>query len=153
MIRLNHFLPFFRKRKRDEPPARPLPAFWAPLLSDRETGRRGWIRKALKNVGETWLSSPWRRVVQAGFFVGFVLLFVWVCWPYGGTDYDYARHREAKEKIAAEFLPRPRSAGESLDRNRVAELDRVAGRRRGSFWSSASSSRAVSADTCARWGR
>jgi polyferredoxin len=104
MIRLNHFLPFFRKRKRDEPPVRPLPAFLAPLLSDRETGRRGWIRKVLKNVGETWLSSPWRRVVQAGFFLGFVLLFVWVCWPYGGTDSDYARHREAKEKVAAEFF-------------------------------------------------
>ncbi|MCK6501368.1 MAG: 4Fe-4S binding protein, partial [Nitrospira sp.] len=41
-------------------------------------------------------------MVQALFFAGFVALFVWVCWPYGGTD--YARHREAREVVAAEFF-------------------------------------------------
>lgn len=102
MIRLDIFLPFFRKRKASEPPARSVAGPWAPLLSDRETGRKGWIRRALQGVGETWLSSPWRRVVQALFFAGFVALFVWVCWPYGGTD--YARHREAREVVAAEFF-------------------------------------------------
>lgn len=99
MIRLNVFLPFFRKRKRDEPPGIPVVSRW---LSDPESGRKGWIRRALKKIGETWLSSPWRRVVQAAFFLAFVAFFVWVCWPYGGTD--YARHRESKEKIAAEFF-------------------------------------------------
>lgn len=102
MIRLDHFLPFFRKRKRDEPPAQPVHTPWAPLLSDRETGRKGWIRRGLKAIGESWHSSPWRRVVQGLFFAGFIALFTWVCWPYGGTD--YAAHRESKEKVAAEFF-------------------------------------------------
>jgi polyferredoxin len=35
-------------------------------------------------------------------FLGFITLFVWVAWPYGGSD--YAQHREWKEKIAAEFF-------------------------------------------------
>ncbi len=99
MIRLDVFLPFFRKRKRDEPPAIPVVSRWR---SDPESGRKGLVRRALKKIGETWLSSPWRRVVQALFFLGFVALFVWVCWPYGGTN--YAQHRESKEKIAAEFF-------------------------------------------------
>jgi ferredoxin len=102
MLRLNHFLPFFRKRKRDEPPARPVSVPWAPLISDRETGRKGLIRRGLKALGETWHSAPLRRTAQGLCFLGFVALFSWVCWPYGGTD--YAAHREAKEKVAAEFF-------------------------------------------------
>jgi ferredoxin len=102
MIRLNLFLPFFRKRKKSEPPGRPISGPLAPWLSDPETGRKGRLRKMLTRVGDTWLSSPWRRVVQACFFLGFITLFVWVAWPYGSAD--YAQHREAKEKIAAEFF-------------------------------------------------
>jgi len=102
MIRLNLFLPFFRKRKKCEPPGRPISSLFAPWLSDPETGRKGRLRKTLARVGDTWLSSPWRRVVQASFFLGFITLFVWVAWPYGGAD--YAQHREWKEKIAAEFF-------------------------------------------------
>src|SRR5262245_19408455 len=102
MIRLNIFLPFFRKRKKSEPPREPPTGIWAPLLSDRESGRKGLIRKVLKGIGETWLSSPWRRVVQAAFFLLFVVLFVYVAWPYGGTN--YAEHRESKEHIAAELF-------------------------------------------------
>ena len=102
MIRLNLFLPFFRKRKKSEPPGRPLSGPFAPWLSDPETGRKGRLRRTLARVGDTWLSSPWRRVVQALFFLAFITLFVWVAWPYGGAD--YAQHREWKEKIAAEFF-------------------------------------------------
>ena len=102
MARLNIFLPFFRKRKKSEPTSKPPGGFWAPLFSDRETGRKGLIRTTLKQMGETWLSSPWRRVIQAGFFLLFVWLFVYVCWPYGGNN--YAQHREAKEFMPAEFF-------------------------------------------------
>ncbi len=102
MIRLNLFLPFFRKRKKSEPPGRPISGPLAAWLSDPETGRKGRIRKILARIGGTWLSSPWRRVVQAGFFLGFIILFAWVAWPYGGTS--YAQHREWKEKVAAEFF-------------------------------------------------
>ena len=102
MIRLNLFLPFFRKRKKSEPSGRPISGPLAAWVSDPGTGRKGRLRKMLAHAGDTWLSSPWRRVVQASFFLGFILLFVWVAWPYGGTD--YAQHRESKEKIAAEFF-------------------------------------------------
>ena len=102
MIRLNLFLPFFRKRKKSEPPGRPLSGPLGRWMSDPETGRKGRLRKTLARIGDTWLSSPWRRVVQASFFLGFITLFVWVAWPYGGAD--YAQHREWKEKIAAEFF-------------------------------------------------
>ncbi len=102
MIRLDVFLPFFRKRKKTEAPGRPIPVLWRPLRSDPETGRKGLIRRALLKIGGTWLSSPVRRLVQALCFLAFVALFVWVCWPYGGTN--YAQHRESKEKIAAEFF-------------------------------------------------
>lgn len=102
MIRLNLFLPFFRTRNKSEPPGRPITGPLAAWVSDPETGRKGRLRKLLAQMGDTWLSSPWRRVVQAFFFLGFITLFVWVAWPYGGAD--YAQHREAKEKIAAEFF-------------------------------------------------
>lgn len=106
MYRLDHFLPFFKKRKKDGPA---VPVVWAAgklapksFFSDPETGKKGLIRKILKKAGETWLSAPGRRAVQGLFFAAFVLFFVWVCWPYGGTD--YAAHRESKEKVAAEFF-------------------------------------------------
>src|SRR5262245_9643837 len=102
MIRLNIFLPFFRKRKKTEPPQKPPGGFWAPFLSDRETGRKGLVRRILKGIGETWLTSPWRRMVQATFFLLFVVLFVFVAWPYGGTN--YAQFRDSKEIIAAELF-------------------------------------------------
>jgi polyferredoxin len=60
----------------------------------------GRVRRVLQNIGTTWHSSPWRRAVQAGFFIAFVAFFCYVCWPYGGSS--YAAHRESKEKVAAE---------------------------------------------------
>jgi NAD-dependent dihydropyrimidine dehydrogenase PreA subunit len=99
VIRIDVFLPFFKKRKKNEPAGIPVVSRW---LSDPESGRKGWIRRGLKKIGETWLSSPARRVVQALFFLAFVAFFLWVCWPYGGTN--YAAHRESKEKLAAEFF-------------------------------------------------
>ena len=102
MIRLNLFLPFFRKRKKSEPPGRPISGPLAAWLSDPETGRKGRIRKRLALIGDTWLSSPLAARRASRFFLGFITLFVWVAWPYGGAN--YAQHREWKEKIAAEFF-------------------------------------------------
>lgn len=102
MIRLNVFFPVFRRRKKSQPEGRPISGPLTPWLSDPETGRVGRLRKALAQVGDTWLASPWRRVVQAFCFLGFITLFVWVAWPYG--EADYAKHRESKETIAAEFF-------------------------------------------------
>ena len=41
-------------------------------------------------------------MIQACCFLGFITLFVWVAWPYGGAN--YAVHRESKERIAAELF-------------------------------------------------
>ena len=107
MLRLDIFLPFHKKTKKGQEPPRPsrlgrgmrkiLPA---SFFSDPVTGRKGALRNVLQKIGTTWHSSPWRRVVQAGFFAAFLVFFCYVCWPYGGTN--YAAHRESKEKVAAE---------------------------------------------------
>jgi MauM/NapG family ferredoxin protein len=89
ILRLDHFLPFLRKKKKNEtlrPPAfllraarRLLPA---KLFADPITGKPGLARRILKRIGPTVLSSPVRRVCQAICFVLFLWLFFYVCWPY-----------------------------------------------------------------------
>lgn len=66
LFRLDHFLPFQRT------PARPQAA---PSYATR-------VRKLLRRIGPTMLSSPLRRVVQAICFLLFLWLFFHVCWPY-----------------------------------------------------------------------
>ena len=88
-MRLDIFLPFLRKTKKGAPPPsdgqllgaakRVLPASW---FADRVSGKPGWLRRVLKRIGPTVLSSPLRRVVQGACFVFFLLLFFYVCWPY-----------------------------------------------------------------------
>jgi len=89
MIRIDWFLPFLRKPKKHAPISLPgrleqtaravLPSM---LFSDRVTGKPGWVRRRLKAMGDSWLSSPARRVVQGICFVLFFWLFCYVCWPY-----------------------------------------------------------------------
>ncbi len=88
-MRLNWFLPFLRKKKKNETLAPPsalmsfakavFPSSW---FADRITGKPGAIRKVLKRLGPSVLSSPVRRVVQAVCFLLFMALFFYVCWPY-----------------------------------------------------------------------
>lgn len=88
-LRLDWFLPFLRKPKKNTPPRREslltraarrvLPRRW---FSDPSTGKPGSIRRLLKRVGTSWVSSPGRRVVQAVCFAAFLWLFFYVCWPY-----------------------------------------------------------------------
>jgi ferredoxin len=106
-MNLDIFLPFHKKTKKGEEPRKPSmlgriarAIFPARLFSDPVTGKKGLVRRVLQNIGTTWHSSPWRRVIQAGFFAAFLFFFCYVCWPYGGTN--YAAHRESKEKVAAE---------------------------------------------------
>ncbi len=75
-LRLDHFLPF-----------RPRP---------------GALRRLLKRIGPSWLFAPWRRLVQAGFFLFYLVLLFWVAWPYGSPE--YARSREAREIVDAELF-------------------------------------------------
>src|SRR5574341_1071510 len=106
-MNLDIFLPFHRKTKKGEEPRRPgwmlhaaRRVFPASFFSDPATGKKGGVRRVLQNIGTTWHYSPWRRVVQAVFFLLFLGFFVYVCWPYGGTN--YAEHRASKELVDAE---------------------------------------------------
>ncbi len=101
-MRLDHFFPFLTRKK-----PRPAPAplrFVLPsaLFSDPVTAKPGFGRRLLKKIGESWLSAPFRRVVQSLFFVGFLVLFFWVAWPYGSPD--YAKSMAGREKVDAEFF-------------------------------------------------
>jgi ferredoxin len=89
VLRLDHFLPFLRKKKKNEvlrPPSafvrlakRVLPA---ALFADPIIGKPGLARRVLKRIGPTMLSAPLRRISQAVCFVAFVWLFFYVLWPY-----------------------------------------------------------------------
>ncbi len=60
----------------------------------------GGARRALAALGRTWLSSPLRRLAQAAFFLLFLWLFFYECWPYGLTH--YAQGWLSREIIPAE---------------------------------------------------
>jgi ferredoxin len=87
-MRLDLFLPALRKPKPGAPARRrPLTRFAQRLLpaawfSNPETKQRGSIRRFLRWLGPTWLSSPVRRLAQAFCFVLFLYLFFYVCYPY-----------------------------------------------------------------------
>ncbi|MDA1277261.1 MAG: 4Fe-4S binding protein [Verrucomicrobia bacterium] len=91
-MRLDHFLPF-PARARKNRPARQRRVFYnalqkvfpAFLFTDSGTRKIGVVRRVLKRLGPTWLSSPIRRAVQSGFFLLFLWLFFYVCWPYRAT--------------------------------------------------------------------
>lgn len=88
LLRLDCFLPVLRRKRSEDVEhsgwlnkrlKRVLPAV---LFSDRQTKRRGWVRRGLRGLGITWLAAPVRRVCQSLCFVTFVVLFFFVLWPY-----------------------------------------------------------------------
>jgi polyferredoxin len=60
----------------------------------------GPVRRLLRLLGPTWEAAPVRRLIQAAAFVLFLVLFVYVAWPYGSKN--YATFRESKEFIDAD---------------------------------------------------
>lgn len=88
-LRVDWYMPFLRKKKAKETlgPAPlivrtaryVLPAAW---FADRVTGKPGSLRRLLKWLGPSVLSSPLRRIVQAICLCLFLVLFFYVCWPY-----------------------------------------------------------------------
>lgn len=92
VLRLDHFLPFLKKKKKAETLA---PDGWfkrlakrilpASLFDDRLTGKPGAVRRMLKRLGPSVVSAPFRRVSQAVCFVLFLVFFFYVLWPYGAT--------------------------------------------------------------------
>lgn len=98
-MRLDWFLPFPRKKKKKKE-ALPSTAWavrvaqrWLPTswFADRVTGKPGLIRRVLKRVGPSVLSSPVRRVVQTVCLALFLVLFFYVCWPYSAKPADEGR--------------------------------------------------------------
>ena len=91
-MRLDHFLPFLHKAKKGQAPnpdgmlmrlsRRVLPS---GFLSDPLTGKPGLVRRLLRAIGPTAASSPVRRLVQTVSLVGFLWLFLYVCWPYSAA--------------------------------------------------------------------
>ena len=88
-MKLNWFLPFLRKKKKGESLAPPsfavrcataiFPKSW---FADRVAGKPGLIRRLLKRIGPSALSSPVRRLVQTLCLLLFLVLFFYICWPY-----------------------------------------------------------------------
>ena len=120
-MRLDHFLPTLTKA-RGRPPR---PAKWpsrlarrflaASWLSDTEARRTGLLRRWLKRLGPTWLSSPNRRAIQGACFVLFLWFFFYSCWPYRAQPAPVWKGWIPAEidaetgnvRIAAQDAPRP----------------------------------------------
>ena len=60
----------------------------------------GLVRRALRRLGPTWEAAPLRRITQVFALAAFLVLFLYVTWPYGSKD--YASLRDSKEVLAAE---------------------------------------------------
>ena len=110
-MRLTLFLPFLKRSRpdKDRMPPRRIRNFAARFLPAglfSETSgkpRPGLVRRILKFLGPTWLSSPVRRIIQTACFLIFLWLFFYVCWPYGAKD--HAAEMAQRQLIpAASFL-------------------------------------------------
>jgi ferredoxin len=95
VLRLDHFLPFLRKKKKNETLRPPSASLWlakrilpASLFADPVTGKPGLARRTLNWIGPTALSSPLRRVCQTVCFIAFLWLFFFVLWPYDAQPRD-----------------------------------------------------------------
>ncbi len=65
------------------------------------TDRHG-LARTLAALGPSWAASPVRRLIQSLCLVGFLLLFFWVCWPYGSRQ--YAEAFQAREMVDGELF-------------------------------------------------
>ena len=87
-MKLNWFLPSTNSRRAADGAGQP----------SQGPSRQRWLLK----MGITWAASPVRRLCQSGFLLLFLVLFFYVCWPHGSTN--YAESLQARERIAAEFF-------------------------------------------------
>jgi len=71
--------------------------FFMPMNS-----RHRKLGKILSLLGPTWRSSPVRRILQSIFLIVFIVFFIYICWPYGSSE--YGEFFEAKETIEAEIF-------------------------------------------------
>jgi ferredoxin len=73
-------------------------------LFRKHNNTSGWLGRILKALGPTWAGSPIRRLTQTFCLLGFLILFFYVCWPYGSRQ--YAEAFRAKEIVDAELFLR-----------------------------------------------
>ncbi len=87
-LRLDWYLPVLRKSRPDRPDTQGIVyRYFRQILpsrffSDRRTKSRGLVRRTLRWIGLTWLSTPVRRICQAFCLSTFLVLFCYACWPY-----------------------------------------------------------------------
>lgn len=67
-----------------------------------EKDASGWVGRILRALGPTWSATPIRRLVQILCLLAFLILFFYVCWPYGSRQYAEAFRR--REMVAAELF-------------------------------------------------
>jgi hypothetical protein len=113
LVRLDHFIPFARRKRLR--PGKPsliitlthglLPRH---LFFDPKTGEEGSIRRWLRKIGPSTLSSPWRRLIQAFTFTVFTVLFFYVCWPYSAKPIEIT---QPIGSLLFEADPEKRSSG------------------------------------------
>ncbi len=70
--------------------------------SRTHTGSHGPLSRTLRVLGPSWTASPVRRVIQSLCLLAFLILFFWVCWPYGSKQ--YAEAFRAREIVDAELF-------------------------------------------------
>lgn len=71
-------------------------------LFRRHEDSRGRLGRTLRRPGPTWSSAPIRRLIQVFCLLAFLLLFFYVCWPYGSRQYAEAFH--TKELVDADLF-------------------------------------------------
>ena len=87
-LRLDWFLPAIRRIQGDENPSHSLLGRWLrrvmpnSIQSNHKTKKRGWFRRTIRKLGLSWSASPLRRLSQSICMIVFLILFLYVCWPY-----------------------------------------------------------------------
>jgi hypothetical protein len=71
-------------------------------LFRKASNTSGRLGRILWTLGPTWAGSPIRRLAQVLCLLGFLILFFYVCWPYGSRA--YAEAFRAKEIVEAELF-------------------------------------------------
>ena len=132
-LRLDHFLPFVRKRRFPAgPPAvlvklahRLLPA---SFFFDPATGAEGKLRRYCRKIGPTVLAAPLRRIVQTVCLITFLILFFIVCWPYNArpvvdgkisSDWSFREVNQATGELQFESNASQRAVPGFTDENSV----------------------------------
>jgi ferredoxin len=71
-------------------------------LFRRHRNPPGWLGRVLGSLGPSWVGTPIRRLAQVFCLLAFLVLFFYVCWPYGSRQ--YAEAFRAKEVVDAELF-------------------------------------------------